>query len=399
MFDIKKTPDETALAYIWRVGCAKDSGLIDSTWSELAKILNEELEENITESAYRKKYAIMKKAHDEIFSKSVSNELESEKHLIELRHELEKERVKVRDERNELRRILREKAREESFAEQINRIISEYDYAPIPDDREVITYFSPGNSDLLIPMMDLHYGIDIDNYFNQYNDGMFVKRKQKYLHNIRKISELHHSQNAYVVLSELISGAIHNTLRIESNQNVIEQFLNICNHLTFFLIELSKMFENVNVYVAPGNHSRLFQNKDDVRKGENMDHLAIPFLSAKLQNYDNIHFFENRCVDESVAIMDIRGKQVIAVHGDKDSPDTVVRSLAEFAGIIPDIVLMGHRHLNKFEDKNGKSVIIQTGCFSGIDNYCLDKRLMGKPSQMVTVINDHGVKCLYPVIL
>lgn len=143
MFDIKKTPDETALAYIWRVGCAKDSGLIDSTWSELAKILNEELEENITESAYRKKYAIMKKAHDEIFSKFVHNELDSEKHLIELRHELEKERVKVRDERNELRRMLREKAREESFAEQINRIIAEYDYMAIPDDREVITYFSP----------------------------------------------------------------------------------------------------------------------------------------------------------------------------------------------------------------------------------------------------------------
>lgn len=215
-------------------------------------------------------------------------------------------------------------------------------------------------------MMDLHYGIEIDNYFNKYDDGIFVKRKQKYLFNIRKISELHHCQNAYVVLSELISGAIHNILRIESNQNVIEQFLNVCNHLTFFLIELSKMFENVNVYVAPGNHSRLFQNKDDARKGENMDHLAIPFLSAKLQNYDNIHFFENRCLDESIAMMDIRGKQVVAVHGDKDSPDTVVRSLAEFAGIIPDIVLMGHRHLNKFEDKNGKSVIIQTGCFPAL---------------------------------
>ena len=47
MFNMKKNPDETELAYIWRLGCAKDSGLIDSTWSELAEILNEELDENI----------------------------------------------------------------------------------------------------------------------------------------------------------------------------------------------------------------------------------------------------------------------------------------------------------------------------------------------------------------
>ena len=398
MFNTKKNHDESELAYIWRVGSAKSSGLINSTWQELAEIFNAELGEELTESAYRKKFSIMNRAKAEIFDKQ--NPSEEEQRLVSLRHDLEKERVKVRDERNELRRVLREQARNESFVEQIQRIITESGglsavYPEEPEDR--IPTFS--SSDMLIPLMDLHYGADIDNWFNQYNDNIFVERMQDYLSAIERIKNLHNCQNAYVVLSELVSGVIHNTLRIESNKNVIEQFIGVCDHIAGFLIRLSLMFNEVDVYITPGNHSRIFPNKDDNRKGENIDNLAIPYLSAKLQNFDNVKFFNNNVVDESMAFFAIRSCNVVAVHGDKDNVDSVVSSISQFSGIVPDIILMGHRHLNKFEDKNGKSAVIQTGCFSGMDNYCLDKRLKGRPSQMISVIDDSGIRCLYPVML
>ena len=41
------------------------------------------------------------------------------------RRELEKEKVKVRDERNEYRRLIREQARRESFLDLVGRVISE----------------------------------------------------------------------------------------------------------------------------------------------------------------------------------------------------------------------------------------------------------------------------------
>jgi hypothetical protein len=69
MFNTKKNHDESELAYIWRVGSAKSSGLINSTWQELAEIFNAELGEELTESAYRKKFSIMNRAKAEIFDK------------------------------------------------------------------------------------------------------------------------------------------------------------------------------------------------------------------------------------------------------------------------------------------------------------------------------------------
>ena len=41
--NLSKAPDESELQYIWRVCSAKDSGVIELTWTELAEILNKEL--------------------------------------------------------------------------------------------------------------------------------------------------------------------------------------------------------------------------------------------------------------------------------------------------------------------------------------------------------------------
>ena len=50
------------------------------------------------------------------------------------RYELEKEKIKVRDERNELRRLIREGARKVSFVEQVLRGVQESIFAALPFD-------------------------------------------------------------------------------------------------------------------------------------------------------------------------------------------------------------------------------------------------------------------------
>ena len=62
------------------------------------------------------------------------------------------------------------------------------------------------------------------------------------------------------------------------------------SYLTEFLAELSYRFNEVNVYTVLSNHGRISPNKEESLTGENMDLLAIPFLSAKLQNFNNIKF-------------------------------------------------------------------------------------------------------------
>ena len=194
-------------------------------------------------------------------------------------------------------------------------------------------------------------------------------------------------------MSELVSGIIHTELRIENNQNLIDQFLTAANYISQFLSELSYRFEEINVYMCPGNHSRISPKKEDSLKGENIDYLAIPFLEAKLQNFENIKFHNNN-IEESIAMFSVRGNIVMASHGDKDSPGNVVQKFTLMFGMRPALVYLGHRHTNAMTTVYDTKVI-QSGCMSGSDNYCMDKRLKNKPEQTISVVTENGLECLY----
>ena len=358
-------------------------------------MLNSLLGHNYTESAYRKRVQYFQQVLDANQSKFVNSAAQLQE-LKEERILLEKERVKTRDERNEYRRLIREEARKESYKEQILRAISEYHGQPLDYDKyKQFTGILNSNNDMVISVTDIHAGIEIDNWFNKYNTDIMHDRFRQYLDKIFEVYLRHGSENIHVILSELVSGFIHNSLRIESNQNLIEQFLSVSDCISQFLAELSYKFNKVHVYVCPGNHSRLHVKKEESLKGENMDCLSIPFLQAKLQNFTNIEFHENK-IDESIAMFSVRGTKIFAVHGDKDDPKTVVQKLSLMTQMRPDIVYMGHRHVNAMSTVYNVK-ILQSGCISGVDNYCLDNRLQNRPEQLISVITDDGLDCVYDV--
>ena len=382
--------------FIWRLGQAKDSGILDMSWDDIADVINKEIGNEdmpFSSSAFRKPYQQAKRFYDA----GVFGEISDGEYLKELqsqKQELEKQRVKVRDERNELKRVIREEARKESFKDQVLRSIAESDCHPLLyDEMKKFDGVLKSDNDLIISMTDLHTGIEIDNYFNKFNEDVLRERMNNYLDKIFEVKLRHGSENAYVILSELVSGIIHTELRIENNQNLIDQFLTAANYISQFLSELSYRFEEVNVYMCPGNHSRISPKKEDSLKGENIDHLAIPFLEAKLQNFENIKFHNNN-IEESIAMFSVRGNIVMASHGDKDSPGNVVQKFTLMFGMRPALVYLGHRHTNAMTTVYDTKVI-QSGCMSGSDNYCMDKRLKNKPEQTISVVTENGLECLY----
>ena len=376
---------------IYRICSEKD---LIGTWNDVANIINSLTGFTFGESAYRKKYQSFQKLLTANEKKFANNETQLENIRSE-RYELEKEKVRVRDEKNDLRRMIREQARKEGYLDLIARCIQEYQAEPLEyeQDKQFRGVLKTDN-DLIVSLTDIHAGIEIDTYFNQYNSTILKNRLNKYLDKIFEVQLRHGSENVYVILSELISGLIHNELRIESNQNVIEQFLMVANYLSQFLAQLSYYFNEVHVYVCPGNHSRLHERKEDSVKGENIDHLAIPFLEAKLQNY-NINFHRNS-IEESVAMFNVRGNIVMAAHGDKDDISSVVQKFTMLFHMQPNIIYLGHRHTNSMATIYDTKVI-QSGCLSGSDNYCLDKRLKNKPEQTISVVTNDGLDCLYDV--
>lgn len=367
------------------------------SWKDVADILNELLGTDYGESTFRKKRQIFDKMMAANQSKFSDNEAQLEE-IKEERQRLEKEKVKVRDERNEYRRLIREQARKESYKDQIIRAIKEHQEKPLDYDKmKQFTGVLKSDNDLICSFTDVHTGIQISNFVNEFNTNILKNRINQYLDKILEVQLRHGSENCYIILSELISGIIHSTLRIENNQNLIEQFLTIMDYLTQFLSELSYRFNTVNVFVCEGNHSRIVAKKDDSLTGENMDMLAIPFLSASLQNFDNINFYNNN-IETSIATFRVRNKLIAASHGDKDNPDTVVQKFTMFLGEKPDIIYLGHRHTNGLTTAYDVKVI-ESGCISGSDQLCMDRRLRNKPEQTISVITKDGLECLYNVVL
>ena len=390
--NLQMLESENLEQYIWRLGQYKDSNS-NIGWDDIADIINKAIGNEDTpysESAFRKPYQQAKRFYDAGVFNSNNGDFEKQK------QELEKLRVKIRDERNELNRVIREEARKESYKEQVLRSISEYNCKPLLYDEYKKKIKLNGNSDIVCTFFDVHTGLNVNNYFNTFNENILKDRINKYLDKIIEIKTRHCSENISVILSELVSGIIHTSLRIENNQNLIEQFLTITNYISEFLAELSYNFSNVDVYVCPGNHSRCQAKKEDNMRGENMDLLAIPYLQAKLQNFDNINFHENT-IDSSIAVFDVRNQKIFSTHGDKDSMNSVVQKLTMYVGVKPDIIFMGHRHTNAMLTSYDTKVL-QAGCLSGGgDEFCMDKRLRNKAEQIISVITDDGLDCIYDV--
>lgn len=393
---LNRKAGENEEQYLWRLGQAKDSGLIDLDWNEIADIMNREFREDESEyrseSAYRKLYQCAVKLFNAgVFDRYTSKD-ERIKELLEAKHALQIEKQKLSDERTELNRALREQARKEAYIDLVSRQIQKVE--PLKLEYTEKDYRSTDN-DLICHITDLHAGIDIDHWYNRFNMDILRERLWNYLDQLFVIQKRHNSQNCYVVIGEILSGLIHHELRIENNENVVEQFIYVSSLLSEFLAEVSKRFNKVYVYVTPGNHSRVVANKEMSLRGENFDVLLPHYLKASLQNYTSI-VIEDNMKDCDVAIFKVRNSNVFGVHGDKDEISNVVQRFTMIFGIKPDIVLMGHRHTNAMTTIYDAKVI-QSGCVSGSDNYCLDRRLKNRPEQTVSVVDDDGLVCIYDV--
>lgn len=310
--------------------------------------------------------------------------------LIKMR----KEKIKLSDARVEYNRLIRQEARKESYADMVKRIICE-NVEPI----NIPVHYTLFNSstDLLVHLTDIHTGIEIHNWKNDFDEDILKKRIEKFTSDILDIRGMHESENCYLVIGEILSGIIHNNLRLQNNMDLMEQFKYVSELISAMLIRLANHFNHIYVYTTPGNHSRISPKKEDALDGENMDILLPFYLKARMQNIENITICDNT-IEPEIAMFNIRGNNVFAAHGHKDSPSNVVQNFTMMFNIKPDIVLLGHRHTNGLTTVYDTKVI-ESGCCSGSDNYAVSMRKVNKPEQTVSVIGKNGLICLYDIQL
>lgn len=400
---IKRLDNENEVQFLWRLGQAKDNGVEDLSWNDIADIMNQEFRDDVTEylseAAYRKPYQQAKR----FFEAGVFENFTDEKYLETIREaekSARKERFKLFDERTARRKDERTEARNEVLIESFKNIIKEhqpirFDYVP--------HQISHCDNDMIIHLTDIHYGVFVNSVFNKCNGEIIAERLKKFLREIQEAVNLYKPENAYVILGgDMIHGLIHQNGRIESNENVLSQVVKVADLICDFVYELSKMFNKVDVYTTAGNHGRISPKKENNALGENLDLLIPEFGRRTLQNIKNVSFMDN-LMSYDIATFEVRGWSIFATHGDKDSRNTVVSNMTDFARQVgcplPDICYLGHRHTNAYSTQHGVKVI-ESGCVGGMDNYAISMRLVGMPEQTITIVTERSkIKALIDVQL
>lgn len=388
----KRLDGETDDEFIFRVSKDKDQ---IGTWEDMAALFNSILGKNFTESYYRKR----NKKHDRISCATEYNDKIDQKQLDKMmigKREFERKKIQFRDERNAWQKQNYIDARAEEKLDRLEEELTSIGKINFEKHEEVQV---SSDNDMLVILSDLHIGQTFDSAFGKYNTDIAEDRLRQLLNNIISIQKTHNSEKCYVSLQgDLISGNIHKSIQVTNRENVIEQIKIATELISSFCYELSKHFRVVFMTNVSGNHTRIESKKDAIHD-ERLDDIISWAVELSLKHIGNFHVLK-RNIDTGIADISIRNKTYIAVHGDMDSYNkSGVQNLCLALGFVPYAILFGHLHTCSIDEANGVKMI-RGGSLAGCgDQYTIEKRLTGKPSQMVCICNSDGVMAYYPVEL
>jgi len=403
---LKRVSGETEDQCIWRIGQAKTNGALgDITWPEIADFLNKEFREDETSyydsSAYRKKYKNFADAYEGIFSKerfADEQAKESLKQIYEARDELYKAKRQFQDQRREYNKILTADARSENListltkaAENLNeaKILGSHNFPINASDHEAVLVCS-----------DWHYGLVTENIWNTYNVEICKDRVKTLRDKVKTYLNLHRINTLHVLLlGDFVSGAIHSSVRVASEENTCEQLMHVSEMLAEFIDDISHSVNFIKVYSTYGNHARTIQNKEDSIHSDNMERIIPFWLKQRLKSNNKIDIIDSEFYE--FIHCNVCGHDIIAVHGDLERFNKLGVDMhtlfSKKCGINVEYTFSGDKHHFESNDFYGiDNVLVSSLC--GTDNYANGKRLYSKAGQTLCIFNEEDGKiCSYNI--
>ena len=400
---LQKRQDENESQYIWRVGQAKDAGIIDATWSELSPTLNKELEIDETEwrgeSAWRKKYRVMQQAYDDVFSKQQFADSRSAE-IDEQINELFKVKKQVQDQRRELRNILTPDARFDNLTEKLIESASHLaEIKPLVFEDYA---FNTTDSEAVIAWADWHYGMVTDNIWNQYNTDICRQRVAEFVSRAIGYIKLHGVKTLHIMLlGDAAHGSIHTGCRVASEEDACDQLMESSEIMAEAINELSSYVSEVNVYATYGNHLRTIQNKNDSVHSDNMEKIVPWWLEQRLQNNNRVNVIKSDYYE--FLYLNVCGYNIVGAHGDlekfKQFGLTVNTLFTKKYGKTIDYTISADKHhIEEFETMGIESILVRSLC--GTDEYANIHRLYSDPGQTLMIFTpEDGRECTYNIKL
>lgn len=400
---LTRLPDESNFDYHRRLvnGKLVDRTLADVDYAELSvplygKALSSDTTRKAMYGSKRTIEVLEKEMLDRVSSsaeQSVLSNLDAK--MVELR----KEQQKMFDQRAALNQVLRDRARAEELNAIITTAIQSADLPVLPDEVAVAEDIGrQSDNDLLVSLNDIHFGAVVENYWCRYDSDICAQMMRKYVERIVQIAKVHGSQNCYIWANgDMISGNIHYEIAVSNRENLVKQVMGVSELIAQFINALRPFFHHVHFTSVAGNHSRIGQ-KDKSILNERLDDLVEWYLVARMQNCRDVTIGSGEKIDTTMYALEVRGKTYVGVHGDFDPTPAHIQSLQTMAQRPVYAVLLGHLHHCATNHVQGIRTIM-AGSFQGMDSFCVQRRIYGKPEQMVCVCDENGIVCSYEVEL
>lgn len=407
----KRRENEKIDEYQFRLSMMKLVDNEDIDWEEIRELLESKEHRDtirrkgkgmqIAKSIYEDKIKdIQEKYIYEIreIKNNVNEEIDCKK-IREINKKLEifeKEKIKLRDQKNDLNSIRRDIARIDSLIECSKESIEKLNESkPLMGD--IVIESSNKDTVGICMISDIHIGVEVDNILGKYNPNI-CKLKMKYF--INKVIEygiMNNISELYVLgLGDYITGIIHTTNRLESRLLITEQVTVVSELLSESINELSKHFI-CKVGLIQGNHDEIrIKSKDDTLIKETFTTFINEFVKIRLENNDNVEFLYNDDDDIEHIRFNIKGFNFFASHGNRDRDKSLDRTIEMFDDNI-DFILRGHYHSASTFFKNN-TTIVTNGSFS-CENYSKNARLYSQSIQKLLIIDNYGLMSDYNINL
>lgn len=391
MTEYLKKKEETFKEYYIRL--YKDKDVLGLTFRDIGTLLNEVSGNEYNEAKWRRPYEGFVQ-FKEMFGEGIVSHSEQEI-LAEIhfeREELEKEKVRARDQKREQRAMLRRMARLEHLSDYLEEALEELEPVNMP-----VALQNTSNNEGMVVLSDWHLGAVYNGRFNNFNLEIAKERiqkvKQKTLEKVKYegLDKLHIAN-----LGDMVHGLIHVSTKIQSEEDVIQQIITASDILTDFVKEFADLGLEIEYYNVIGNHGRVTPNKNEVAGvEENFEKLILKYLEISFAKYDNVKL--TGCQDGLIET-EIVGKKFVLTHGNFDRQANSAYRLPQLLGYVPDYIISGHTH-HDFQKDFGRTMIIVNPSLIGADDYAASGRYGGRAGQKFIVFNENDIDSITTIQL
>lgn len=392
MIDTHRMSGENEEQFIWRLGRAKDSGELDLSWDEIADIINKEFREDDTdyrcESAYRKPYQYTKRFVDAGIMKDMNSETYIELIREEKRNVL-LERQKLRDEKLEYNRWLREHSRDELICEKICEAVQSIEPLTPPP---LLTCL-PGNTEGVLCFADTHFGTEFvvqglfGNIINEYSPEIFEKRMNELLSQVVRVIAEKGLTHLYVFsLGDELDGILRVSQLMKLRYGVVESTIKYSEFICNWLNELTK-YVMVDFYSVQGNHTelRLINQPKGTFTDENMSTVIDEFIKVRMSGNQNFTFHHN---ESGLIFEKICGYNVLGIHGEVKNLPSAIQSFTNTYNVLIDVLVGAHKHHLNTEAVGRDRDVISIPSIIGIDDYAMSLGKTSNPGALLFFIEE-----------